>query len=219
MASVDLKDLFQMSVPDGFLPAVSRGVDWVYNTAFRRCSMLPDDQAFNLRPFYRWCLLDVKLLRIAAKFRAKGVTATSLPNDGGCYYVQVSSGKVLLTASSVESSHKVPRKAVFRETLARDNRPWLFPELEDPPPPDEAPLYAILIHAPHPENPLAPWFANIRFPLPDCKSWAPEKIELLTSYPSAGRAKRTFEEERIEDQVLGQLREDAKKNTGKSDSV
>src|SRR5262245_15298121 len=115
MAAPDLVELFKTSVPEGFLEALARRVPWVYKAAFKRCGKLPPEQAHNLRPFYRWCLLDEQLAALA---RRCGIVPKIQLNDGSCYFVQVPSGRIVLTACSVEKPWRVPRKAIFRETLA-----------------------------------------------------------------------------------------------------
>jgi hypothetical protein len=210
-----LLELFNLVVPKEFLTAVAGRMGWIYKTAFRQCDQLEKEQAQDFRPYMRWILLESELRKLARKH---GIAEAAKMNCAKSqHHVEVSAGRVIITASAVDTPIQVPRRAIFRDTLACDNSLWLFPEFAPPAPPDDAPLYAVLIHAPKADDQRAPWFANIRFPLPDCKKWATGKIELLKDFTSARDAKETFEEERVEDQVLTQLRDDAAKNTGKSE--
>src|SRR5260370_934657 len=195
MAYPDYVEIFRSSVPEDFHRATARGVVKIYKTAFTRSNKLPEEQARNLRPYLRWCLLDAELFRIGSKL---GMQPLAQKCDGGSFFVQLASGRVKLTASSVENPSRPPRRAAFRETLARESVTWLFKGFEDAPSDDDY-LYAILIHAADPENPRLPWFANIRFPLPNCKKWATGKICLLDRFPTFIRSKSEFSEEQIKD--------------------
>lgn len=66
MVKPSLVEVFESSVADDFLPKLTRGVEKVYRNAPSRVARLPEEQASNLLPFYRWCLLDTELLALAS---------------------------------------------------------------------------------------------------------------------------------------------------------
>ena len=210
-------DLFNTYMPQEFLKELPGGVERAYGKATDLCVDLSEKSAKNLLPYCRWVFLDDELAKLAEKYQDSGISYEYKQCDGGTNYVQVNAGKVVLTASYVKDPGSVPRQAVFRKTLARDNGPWLFSDMEEEVS-DDIPLYAILIHAPKYGNPRIPEFVNIRFPLENCKRWAPGKIDLLSMFPTLTVAKDSFLEETIEDNALPELRDDAHKYAEKNES-
>ena len=207
MTTPNYPAIFEVSVPDAFLPRLTRRVEKAYKRAHTLSHKLPAPQASNLLPFYRCCLLDTEVSGLATGL---GMTVTTPKSKrGGWFYMQVASGRVVLTVAHAGSPAGFPRDSKFRQTLAKSSQPSLHPMFDDDQS-DELLLYAILITAANPADKSLVWFANIRFPLNDYSGWAEGLIDLMTRYPSASAAKRSFaEEERIENELLGNLREDA----------
>lgn len=85
----------------------------------------------------------------------------------------------MLTSSAVEKPMQIVRKAHYRETLATDGQLSLF---EKPKPMNtESKLYAILLHGKDRSWNLD--FAQIVFPLPNCKGYLENRcIDLLKRY-------------------------------------
>jgi hypothetical protein len=216
MEAAELVGLFDLCFPPAFMDATASAVLWCYRRSFAWCNkQLAEEEARDLRPYLRRCMIDDRLRKLAKEY---GLQATAEWNKAkNVHHTKIIGGRVVLTISAVDDPRRLPRRANFRNTYARDNQ-LLLPGMEDvePPPDPDAALYAILCHGPSPENPRLPAFANIRFPLPQCTNWAPGRIRLFERFPNATQAKHSFHEEKIEDQILGQLRPDAKKKARKN---
>jgi hypothetical protein len=85
---------------------------------------------------------------------------------------------------------------------------------DHPPPPDDALLYALLIHGPRLDQ-RQPCFADIVFPTSDCEGYAEKRIRLFDRFSSL-IAKATFNEEQVEDTAQPTLRGEAGQKKSKS---
>jgi hypothetical protein len=207
----ELIGLFDLYVPEAFLEALAAVLLSSYRRSFRWCGkQFPEEEARDLRPYVRRCMIDARMRQLAQEHSIRGTAEWNIAKN--VHHTKIVAGRIVMTASAVDDPRRLPRQADFRDGYARDNQPLLpaMQELEPPPDPD-APLYAILCHGPSVDNPSLPAFADIRFPLPGCLAWAPGRIRLFERYPNAAQAKHSFQEEKIEDQILGQLKPNARK--------
>jgi hypothetical protein len=121
----------------------------------------------------------------------------------------------MITASKVDKPEELVRDAIFRQTYARSCQGMLFDDMAEPEPPPNAPLYAILIHAPS-ETLSIPWFAHIVFPSYDCRTYI-DRIKLEDMFPEFfGTVDETTGIENVQDEANVKLRDDIEKQDRKN---
>lgn len=124
--------------------------------------------------------------------RHDGVSArVALNNGDNCNHTEIVSGRVLMTQSAVKSHTEIVRLAKFRLghaevrlghaeayqlALGLDGE-----SVDHDKPQSDAPLYAIIIHGPDPQNPSLPGFVRVVFPLRDCSHYV-DRIDLLERF-------------------------------------
>ena len=200
--------LFDECVPEQFQRDSLRCLIQAYQIADDRCRREFDHaEAHDLRGHERRAVFDRDWRNLAQRH---GAHATAEMNAGNnCYHTRVVIGRVIWTSSVVEAPTTLPRQASFRETYARTGQFTLFGT--DAPPPIDAPLYAILIHAPCEDDPSRPAFAYVGFPTPNCDGWV-DKIDLFGRFNELVLPVSQVAEETIEDAIQPQLR--TRKETG-----
>jgi hypothetical protein len=201
---------FDVAVPEQFLEDTLRCLFGCYRVAAEECRMYPVPEQRYLRPHMRRALFEWQWRAIAEGF--PGMQCSVVPNNReSADHTEVVSGNVVITASAVEHRYKIARPAGFRETLARSNVRWLFPDLQILPPPD-ALLCSLLIHGP--ADPRTPAFADIVFPTPDNKGYAGNRICLFDRFPWVVESLTTFREEVVEPPAEPRLRDDVAESEG-----
>lgn len=179
-----------------------------YKAAYDGCRQDFDaPEAHDLRGHVRRAMFDRDWRTLARRYGAHATAETNAGNN--CYHTRIVMGRAILTSSMVDAPTTLPRQASFRETYARTRQLTLFGT--DAPPPIDAPLYAILVHGPGPDDPSRPAFAFIGFPSPDCNEWV-DKIDLFGRFHELLAPASQVEAETIEDIIQPQLR--VRKETG-----
>jgi len=196
----ELEQVFDGCVPRQVQEALIRCLFGAYKTTFEECARFPEEEARDLRPFYRWVQLRTDLRGIAQRFRGVGATAER-------YHTLLAAGRVILTASAVEGPGDLVRPALYRQTYASSSQLDLF--IKDTPPPDDAQLYAILLHGPDPTEPRQPLFAQIAFPDKACQSYVHE-IDLFSRFSALVESLRIPQEEAEGQEPLVQLHTEAR---------
>ena len=153
LSVAEIEELFFKSVPNEVQRALIQCVFGAYRTAFEDCSKFQDEEARDIRPFFRWVQIRSDLRGLPARF-------TGLSANPERYHTLVTCGKITLTASAVQDPSEMPRRATYREEYA-SNQLDLFAEDAIS---DGEYLYAILAHGPDPTDHRQPQFINIGFP-------------------------------------------------------
>ena len=137
LSGKEIEQLFFHSVPEVVQCALIQCIFGAYNTAFEDCSKFQEEEARDIRPFFRWVQIRSDLRGLPARFPDVLASAER-------YHTRVTCGKVILTASAVEEPWELPRRATYREEYA-SNQLDLFSENVVT---DGEYLYAILGHSP-----------------------------------------------------------------------
>jgi hypothetical protein len=177
----ELRSIFFQGVPEAVLLDTARCIIGSYEEAFGYCrESFPGPEAHDLYPIVRRSMFE-RNWRARIKRHAQ-VTMAVEPNAiGNCFHTEMRSGRVVVTVSAVEAPGEIVREAVFRTGLAQESQLELF--LEPEPPPDDASLYAILLHGPLRSGILAsPGFIHVGFPGSDCNHYV-DRFNLLDYYP------------------------------------
>ena len=153
LSAAEIDSLFFESVPDEIQRALTQCVFGAYRTVFADCSKFQEEEAKDIRPFFRWVQIRSDLRGLPARF--EGVSAT--PER---YHTRVTCGKIIITASAVQDPSDMPRRATYRAEYA-NNQLDLFAEHAVS---DGEYLYAILAHGPDPTDHRQPQFIHIGFP-------------------------------------------------------
>ena len=96
------------------------------------------------------------------------------------FHVELVHGSIVLTASSVQSPEQMVRKAVFRDTLARDPQGHLYENEVSSPDPDSL-LYGIILYGALPEERF-PSFVNVAFPDQECSRYLGDSVSLMDRF-------------------------------------
>lgn len=207
-----LKTLFFESVKDPLLQDCVR----VIFADYRRARQSSDEmfgstsspESHDTLPLIRRGFIEQDLRAVAN--RHDGVSATAALNNGNnCYHTQIVSGRVLMTESVVDSHVEIVRLAKFRQGYAETYQLALGLDGEDVEherPPSDAPIYAILIHGPHPKNLSLPGFVHVVFPSGDCSHYV-GRIDLLERFGELADSLRS-EVEQIAEPAAPSLRPD-----------
>lgn len=181
LAPSELRKLFFDDVPEQAILDTARCIIGSYSEAYRYCiDNFPGPEAHDLYPIVRRAMFERNWR--ARLTRYGDVEMNSEPNAiGNCFHTELRSGRVVMTVSAVQAPAEIVREAVFRSSLAQDSQLDLF--LAPVPPPDDAKLYAILLHGPLGGGLLAsPSFINVAFPGSDCESYV-DRFNLLDYFP------------------------------------
>jgi hypothetical protein len=201
----EVKRQFLAAYPDDFLRDALRLLPTVYRGAHLDCAFShAGPEAHYLYPHKRRAMLEGQLRELA---RSYGITASAESNHGGTgYYTLLASGNVRMTANAVDNPSVIPRRAVFRETYARDSQLKLFGEQ----PPTGTLLYAILLHGPDALNPARPAFAHIVFPNESFTQYV-ARINLFDRFSDLLSELWNIEEATVFDDLDIQIRPDAER--------
>jgi hypothetical protein len=158
--------VFDSQVPSSFIEASVRSLIDCYsraNDTVRKA--FPEPVAHDLRPHLRRAEFEKEWELIAKQH--PDIRAEFCQNQAkNCWHLRITCGSVILTESLVDQRSRVVRRACFRETYARVNEGFLFPELAPPEPSTNSPLYAILTHDASARDQSAPSLIEIVFPGP-----------------------------------------------------
>lgn len=191
-----LKTLFHESIEDSLLEGCVRVVFTGYRTVRQVCVEMfgstGSPESHDALPHIRRGLIEQDLRATAD--RHDGVSAGVALNKGdNCNHTEIVSGRVLMTQSAVKSHTEIVRLARFRQGYAEAYQLGLGLDGEsverDKPQPD-APLYAIIIHGPNPENLSLPAFVHVVFPSRDCSHYV-DRIDLLERFSDLAAALRS----------------------------
>lgn len=153
LSEKEIEQLFFHSVPETVQRALIQCIFGAYNTAFEDCSKFQEEEARDIRPFFRWVQIRSDLRGLPARF--PGVLGSAER-----YHTRVTCGKIILTASAVEDPSELPRRATYREEYASSQLDLFGNDGVS----DGEYLYAILTHSPDPHNHRQPYFTHIGFP-------------------------------------------------------
>ncbi len=148
----EIESIFNDSFSKIIQEALIKCLFGAYKTAFDDCAAkFPKEEARDICPLYRWTQIRSDLRGLPARF--SGVLATAER-----YHTRVTSGHIILTAHSVETSDELPRDAEYRREYACTSQLDMWGST------DSEFIYAILAHAPDPKDHRQPDFASILFP-------------------------------------------------------
>lgn len=130
-------------------------------------------------------LMQQGVLDLGTKHGVLNVSSGIRPNEvGNSHHAELDCGRVRIIAVQVDGPTERPRDAIYRETLATTNKPFL-PGLgmpEQPPTGDK--LLAVVLHGPSSAYPKSldtatPGFVMVRFPAPGWTHWLEGRVDLL----------------------------------------
>ena len=149
-----------------YLKILPQAYSLAYHSCYEKLGISPY-QARDLFPHMRRAILDDLLIKLSAQYTELKVS--TYKNDAkNCSYVRVQSGDVILTANAVTTPLEMVRPALFRVTLARDNRQLeLFSKIGTDNYGDF--YYANLLHGPDEINLEKVSFAYLAYPSSDFK--------------------------------------------------
>jgi hypothetical protein len=196
-------DVFRSAVSDEFMRDSIRCLKDCYKRAYEECRRYPAEVAHDLRPMLRRAEFEDQWRFVVERH---GISCSFQPNAAkNCYHTLVLYGRVMLTASYVDHWVGTVRTAIFRNTYARANEGYLFPELVPLPPMPDAPLYALLVHDGAPGVLDRPCSAQVVFPDPDGKIVG--RIDLVKRFPDLFVSDESSEEV-VDDSLDIELRDD-----------
>jgi hypothetical protein len=189
-SSIELNQIrafFLQAVPREMLAAFLRATLQCYRDASSYCyEKYPREQAKDLSGYMRRAEIEKELIGIAERFKQYASAKTLHFDHYTGYYVEVTTGQVKLTQSSVTNRSELPRQATFRETLAGRSQYLLFGDSADSAKRIPEFLYALLLHGVA-EKPNSKrercGFACIRFPDNECKRYVGDTIDLFKMFP------------------------------------
>ncbi len=188
MTSHELESTAFRHIPEAFFGRLLRAVFAAHRISLEDCrGAFSESELKNVLPYYRRGKLEA-YMRDAAEM-VPGITSTVVLGEGNWNHTELRCGPVVLTASSVAAPCALVERAEFRQTLARDNAQRLWVEPGDIPP-DNAPLYLLLLHSRSRwatrdqwlEHRHLPGSAYIAFPSPHLDAYVHE-INLFERFP------------------------------------
>lgn len=175
-------------MPPRFLERLLRAVFAAHRVAAEECEAnFRAPEAENILGFYRRGKLE-GFMRDAAAM--EGIEAHVVrSNNSPWNHTELRSGRVVMTASSVQTPCDLVEEADFRLTLARSSQGFLWPEPGDEPEAD-CPLYVLLLHSKSrwpsrdEQNRFGhlPGSAYLAYPTPDLCEYVHE-IDLFGKFP------------------------------------
>lgn len=139
------QDWVRGELPQGFAASVVHAVRAAYVEAHQECSEEYGPEGDDLRGY----LIRNKVernIRVACVALPGATVRVELNAAKNSRHVVVRAGRLIITASAVESRYTIVRRAEFRESFAVSNRLWLFDEPEE----DRTgkPQYLLILHGP-----------------------------------------------------------------------
>jgi hypothetical protein len=202
MHGTQIESTFSQHVPDAFLRRVLQAIFAAHRLSHEYVlANFAPEEATNLLPYYRRAKIE-GYLRDAAAF--SNLTASAFKSPGsGWNHTEVSSGPVVMTASSVAYPCGLVEPSDFRISLAEDNQLELWSSSSDEER-SSAPLYAMILHsrsrwatsAERARNGHLPGSAYIAFPVAGLTSYIYD-INLFERFPDviADATPREWDEE------------------------
>ncbi len=182
----ELRQILRDSVPDAFLQDTVRCLLLSIEATEEECNEKYSfqEQAHDMRGPMRRINFERDWKKLV-EWRYPAASAVFQPNStSNCYHLEVCFERVVLTASAVESPRTLPRDAEFRKTLARNpQRAFTFGPKPSPPP-EGAPLYALLLYGTEDRDPSRAGFAHIVFPDEECAA-ALVRCDLFARFASS----------------------------------
>lgn len=184
-------DLYTASIVEAFdrafPPDVQRALLRLVYDAYRTAEEIIGDQyeppeASDLLPYARRAEIEKGLRGIASRYSNILEASTERNAARNSNHVCLEGGRVALTASRVDGPDALVRKSLFRQGYAAQQGDFFRPD-----PPKEAPLYALLLHAPMSGRPddlnwTPPAFARIAFPDRSLESYV-ANFDLAARFP------------------------------------
>ena len=171
LSEAEIEAIYDKAFPRRVNEALIRLIFGSYKTAHTDCDdKFPKQEARDLYPTYRWIQIRSDLLGMPARF--PGVVATSER-----YHTRMTAGGIILTAHSAEAPGELPRQAEYRRQYACTSQLHMWDDSNG------EYIYAILAHAPDPNEPRQPLFTDILFPNKDYSGLA-HSIPLFGKFPS-----------------------------------
>lgn len=191
---------FDAQIPEGFLEDTIRAILACYKRADDECRKLyPAPVGHDLRPHLRRAQIETEWAKVVAQYSA--LSSEYCKNYArNCWHARITCGNIILTESFVDPRIGHVRPAIFRETYARLNQGFLFPDMAPPAPPAEAPLYALLMHDTTPKDQSRPTLMEIIFPDPEGNVVA--RINLMARYRDLFNQGGAVAEIQIPDEAL-----------------
>lgn len=206
MSSDELRNQFMKSVPRDFLEKSLRGLFAIYPMALQDLNKrFPPAEAHDLLPHYRRAMFESEWRKIA-KSSPELRASFETNKTKNAWHTRIRCGKVILTASAVESPGEIVRYADFRKTLA-ENQTDLFRDQNNQPD-KEGHYYAILLHGPLDNDLSKPGFAEFGIPDMEFQQYL-ERINLFSEFPLVLETlQATASEEVVADDIWPELRSD-----------
>lgn len=159
-----------------------------YEEARAHCSSrFGDKESRDITSHYCREIFEHEWRKLSSKF--PGMRAESKLNKKGTYsHTLISSGNMVLTASSVPTPRSKPRYADFRNQYAANGQLSLFDKMES----DLTIIYATLLFPP--PKALVPAFVVVGFPTNDRRTYA-ERLDFLAMYSSIEESRESTGQE------------------------
>ena len=208
---LELETIFFFSFSQEFVADLLRLIAEQCKTSVIECGVYKPQFAKNLSPYVRRTKIEDKI-EVLAEDYAEVDSNIQKTNRGGVFYSELVSGKSILTVHKVASPKTPVRKAVYRETRARQSQIGLF-DTQKPVPPG-AMLYGQFKYGIAKRFPQALSFAIVDFP--DENGEIVRSLNLLTmpmfkDIPQEFfNIQRSDDIERIDDNLYLDLRSDAR---------
>lgn len=168
-----------LHVPEKVQFAILKGVIGRYLIAADKVSaQYESPEASDLLPNVRLAEIETLMVELATEFDCLEVFLEKNSNKSRSHRNLVC-GDIILTQSYTEGN-KLPRKAIYRNTLARSTQGLLFEKTQQYVP-DDARLYGIITHSPVSRKISEPYFVNIVFPDINCVRILGQ-VNLLTKF-------------------------------------
>ncbi|MAT05931.1 MAG: hypothetical protein CL424_12905 [Acidimicrobiaceae bacterium] len=142
MTPDELEEFTFAHLPDAFIRRALMGVFRAHADSWRYCrDNFTPGEGKNLLPFHRRARVEANLL--AAAELHSDLTARSIAsNDAWWHHVEIQGGPIILTSASTTAPCGDVRWSQYRGSLAQSGQLRLFDEH----PPENAPLYVLLLH-------------------------------------------------------------------------
>jgi hypothetical protein len=169
-------------LPQGFAVAVAEGIQEAYAETQQECAGKYGQEAEDLRGHLLRCKVERNLrVRCSALNGANVCFEFNVARNSR--HVVVRAGRLIITASAVETRHTIVRHAEFRGSFALSNKLSLFGESEENR--TGKPQYLLVLHGAGGAD-GAPGFIDIVPPTADCDGYLEEaRIDLLREVAAA----------------------------------
>jgi len=212
-----LIDLLIKELPPSFITDLQHAVPNIYREAHQQAFVQPlweDSEARYLIGHFRHALFAAHFRKAARNAGLK--TGLQRVPTGSYQYTWVRAGRLLLTASAVQSEDDAElRYAEFREQHATVNHLLTNPVL---PFMDQADLnaletvYGIVVHAPYEDDKSQCSYVGIGIPAHETMQWV-ERLSLAELSKAQAETNRA-ETEQLEDQAFPRKKDKRKEGTG-----